>query len=84
MTRVVVHIDRLVLKGFPHQDRQALAEGLQQELGRLFAEPDAARQLAARADVGQLKVSGVRVGPSTAPANVGTQAARGIARGIKS
>lgn len=84
MTRVVVHIDSLVLKGFAHQDRQALADGLRQELARLFAEPGAARQLAGRADVGCLTVSGVRVGPNTVPANVGTLAARGIAREIKS
>jgi hypothetical protein len=84
MKRVVVHIDRLVLKGFPNQDWYALAGGLQQELGRLFAEPNAARQLAARGNVWQLKVGSVRVSPNTAPAKVGTQAARGIAREIKS
>ena len=84
MTRVVVHIDSLVLKGFARQDRQALAEGLRQELGRLFAAPDAAQGLTARGDVGQLKVGGVRVSPNAVPANVGTLAARGIAREIKS
>jgi hypothetical protein len=83
MTRVVLHIDRLVLTGFPQQDRQALAEGLRQELGRLFAEPDVARQLVARGNAGQLKVGGVRVSPTTTPANVGNQAARGIAREIR-
>ncbi len=83
MTRVVVHIDRLVLKGFPPEDRQALAEGLRQELGRLFAAPDAAQGLAARGDAGRLRVSGVRVGATAAPGHVGTQAARGIVRGMK-
>jgi hypothetical protein len=84
MTRVVLHIDRLVLTGFPQQDRQALAEGLRQELGRLFAEPDVAQGLAARGDVGRLEVSGIRVRQDAAPANVGAQAARGIVRGIGS
>jgi hypothetical protein len=84
MKRVVVHIDRLVLKGFPHQDRHALAEGLQQELGRLFADPNAARQLASRGDAEQLKVSGLRVSPTSSPVTVGTQTARGIAREIGS
>ena len=37
MKRVVVHIDRLVLNGFRHADRHAIAAGLQQELGRVFA-----------------------------------------------
>lgn len=84
MTRVVVHIDRLVLKGFPHQDRRALAEGLRQELGRLFAEPNAAHQLTAQGDVVRLKVNDVRVAATTSPATVGTQAARTIAREFES
>ena len=33
MKRVVVHIDRLVLKGFRHEDRHDIAVGLQAELG---------------------------------------------------
>jgi hypothetical protein len=84
MTRVVVHIDRLVLKGFAYQDRHALAEGLQQELGRLLAEPDAVRRLVEQGNVGLLNVGGVRFGPNAAPAKVGVRAARGIVRDIKS
>jgi hypothetical protein len=38
MTRVVVHIDRLVLRGFRHEDKHAFAEGLQEEISRLFAD----------------------------------------------
>lgn len=34
MKRVIVKIDRLVLIGFRHEDRQAIAEGLQQELAQ--------------------------------------------------
>jgi DNA polymerase III delta prime subunit len=48
MKRVVLHIDSLVLKGFRHEDRHGIAEGLQQELSRLFADPQAAQQLTAR------------------------------------
>jgi hypothetical protein len=44
VSRIVVHIDRLVLKGFEAADRKALAEGLQAELSRVLADA------AARAD----------------------------------
>jgi hypothetical protein len=40
--------------------------------------------MAAWGKVEQLKVGGVRVTSTTSPAKVGTQAARGIAREIKS
>lgn len=82
MKRVIVHIDTLVLKGFRHEDRHALAEGLRQELGRLFAEPDASRHLDAQDGVSRLKIGAVRIGLGAKPAAVGVQAAQGIARGI--
>ena len=84
MRRVFVHIDRLVLKGFRHEDRHALAEGLRGELGRQFAEPDALWHLVSRGDVSRLDVGEVRIESEAKPSRVGAQAARGIARGIKS
>jgi hypothetical protein len=84
MKRVVVHVDRLVLKGFQHQDRQALADGLRAELGRLFADPHTARTLVAQGNLAHLSVGKVRVAPNAGPARLGAQAARGIAREIKS
>jgi hypothetical protein len=41
MKRVVVHVDRLLLKGFRHEDRHTIAVGLQRELGRVFADREA-------------------------------------------
>lgn len=83
MSRVIVHIDTLVLKGFRHEDRHALAEGLREELGRQFAEPEASRHLVSRGDVWQLRSGGVRVEHGVKPAAVGAQVARGIAQGTK-
>ena len=37
MSRVFVHIDRLVLRGFPTEDRQAIAAGLQAELAETWS-----------------------------------------------
>lgn len=82
MTRVVVHIDRLVLKGFRPRDAQAIASGLQQELSRAFAAPDAARRLAAMASVSRLQLHGVSVGPGATAQRVGQRVAQGIGQEI--
>lgn len=82
MTRVVVHIDRLVLKGFRPQDREAIAAGLQEELSLAFAVPDAARSLTAMGGVSRLQVGGVAVDRGTTPQRVGERVAQGIGREI--
>jgi len=82
MKRVVVHIESLVLKGFRQEDRHAVAEGLQTELARLFAEPSTASRLANMGDVSRLTIGNIHVTQGTAPEGVGRQAARGITRGI--
>lgn len=81
--RVIVHIGRLVLKGFRHEDRHALAEGLREELGRQFAESTASPQLVYRGDMPRLRVAGVRIEHEAKPAVVGAQVAQGVARRIK-
>ena len=83
MKRVVLHIDSLVLKGFRHEDRHGIAEGLQQELTRLFADPQAAQQLTANGDVSRLRVGSIRIGQGSKPLHVGVEAARAIGKGMK-
>ncbi len=83
MSRVIVHIDTLVLKGFRHKDRHALAEGLREELGRQFAEATASRQRVSRGDMTRLRIAGVRIEHEAKPAAVGAELARGVARRIK-
>jgi hypothetical protein len=82
MKRVVVHIDRLVLKGFRREDRHAIAAGLQQELGRLFADRDAVSGLQATGDVSQLRV-GVQIEHGSQPQRVGETVARSIGKEIR-
>lgn len=84
MTRIVLHIDRLVLRGFDRDDQAGIAEGLRAELGRLLATPEVARQLRSRHGVPALKVGAVRIQAGTQPTAIGAQAARGIVRGIGS
>ena len=77
MKRVVVHIDRLVLKGFRHEDRHSIAQGLREELNRLLlAEPNAAAQFVSRGNLQGIRVGGVRVEAESKPVAVGVQLAR--------
>ena len=83
MKHVIVHIDRLVLKGFRHEDRHAIAAGLQQELGRVFADREAVSFVTAMGDVSRLQVSGVHFGQGSTPQHVGEHVAQGIGKEIK-
>jgi hypothetical protein len=78
--RVFVHIDRVVLKGFRQEDRHAIAAGLQEELGRVFADRAAVSQLRASGDVSRLQVGGVRIAHGSRPERVGERLAQGIGK----
>ena len=82
MKRVVVHIDRLVLKGFRPEDRHAIAVGLQQELGRVFADGATISGLRDMGDVERLRVNGVQLEQGAKPQRVGESVAQGIAKVI--
>ena len=83
MKRVVVHIERLVLKGFRPEDRHAIAAGLKQELGRVFAERDAVSLLGVMRNVPRLLVSGVPIEAGSTPQRVGENVAQGIGKEIR-
>lgn len=83
MKRVVLHIDSLVLKGFRHEDRHGIAEGLQQELSRMLADPQAAQQLTASGDMPRLRIGNISIGQNSKPQRVGSQVAQGIGKGMK-
>jgi hypothetical protein len=80
MKRVVVHVDRLVLKGFRHEDQHAIAAGIRQELGRVFADREALSLLRARGDLSGLQVGGVHIEHGSTPQRVGENVARGIGK----
>ena len=83
MKRIVLHIDSLVLKGFRHEDRHGIAEGLQQELSRMLADPQAAQQLTSNGDVSRLRIGNISIGQNSKPQRVGAQVAQGIGKGMK-
>jgi hypothetical protein len=83
MKRVVVHVDRLVLKGFRHEDQHAIAAGLRQELGRVFADREAVSHVRAKGDVSGLQVGGVHIEHGSTPQRVGENVAGGIGKEMK-
>lgn len=80
MKRVIVHVDSLWLNGFRPEDRHALAAGLQQDLGRAFADPQLVSRLTDGADTSRLNVGSVHVAQGALPRGVGASVARGIGR----
>jgi hypothetical protein len=83
MKRVVVHVDRLVLKGFRHEDQHAIAAGMRQELERVFTDREAVSLLRARRDVSRLEVGDVHIEHGSQPQRVGENVARGIGKEMR-
>jgi hypothetical protein len=75
---MVIEIDTLVLAGFRHVDRHAIADGLRHELGRILSEqlPSHPRVVA------RLNVN-VQIADRARPRQVGETVARGIGREMK-
>jgi len=78
--RVVLHIDRLSLRGVPPEQRDAVVESLREGLTQAFAQPGVAAQWAASGH--RERVRGQLPAPAE-PASLGRDAARHIAGGAK-
>jgi hypothetical protein len=79
-----VHIDRLVLRGFRREDRHGIAEGLRQELERLFSDPRFSVRWSTTTHVTLLSANNVRIDHGARPRQLGIETARGIAKEMKS
>ncbi len=82
MRRIVVHVDRLVLKGFTAQDQRRFAENLEDELGRLLAKPVAVERLSFLRHALSIRVLKGDAPQGPMPASPGISAARAIAKGL--
>jgi hypothetical protein len=83
MKKVVVHIDRLVLKGFDPRDQNRIAADLQAELARAMADPPAHERLADLGQVPHIWAEADMTGVHGTTASPGTSAAQAIMRGLK-
>jgi hypothetical protein len=80
MRRVVVHIDRLVLKGFRYEDRHAIAQGLQEQLMRMWSEPGVAQRLSQTGSIPRLSVGPIDRAADAKPQQIGIATANGIGK----
>lgn len=80
MTRLVLHIDRLVLRGVARADAPAVAAALQGRLAELMrADPQLAAQLAAAGDRSRLRPARVSLVPGSGAAALGRRVAATVA-----
>ena len=82
--KVVLHIDRLALKGFAREDRHAIVAGLRDALARQLAAPGAGAGVA-RLPPAQplLRVGGIGLDHGLPASLVGERLAGGIATGLR-
>lgn len=82
MRRIVVRIDRIVLKGFGSADARAISEGMRTELARTLSDPATGGRLVSLGHVSSLHAGSVRLAQHARPQRLGLSAARAIAKGI--
>ena len=82
MSRVELHIEALVLEGVRHEDRHAVAAGLQAELVRLLENEETARRVAGLGDTPERRLNDVHIAHGSKVDAIGAQVARGIVRGV--
>lgn len=80
MNRIVLHIDRLVLRGVAHEQRDAVVAGLLRSIEAELSAPGMARELAA---AGPRAVVRARFATPAAPGALGQAAAVTLARSLK-
>jgi hypothetical protein len=83
VSRILLAIDRVVLKGFEPADRKALVEGLESELSRLLADPATRRQWARSHRTPVLRLGRMPLEPGPAATRkFGSSMARAIGKGL--
>lgn len=82
MKRVVVHIDRLVLRGIDSADAHAVRAGVQAELQRLLANPHVARALVDGGPRGRVQAAMPVGADAGGGRSLGRAVAGAVARGI--
>ena len=83
MTRIVLHIDKLVLRGIDRADAKAVTAGVQAELQRLLREPGTAASLAAGGDRYRVRATPAPIALGASAASTGKRIAASIASGVK-
>jgi hypothetical protein len=83
MKRIVLHIDRLVLRGFARADQDDIAEAMRVQLGELLANAAAVQNFADMPGLHRLQAGAVEVAHNARPAQIGKLIAGSIVRGTR-
>ena len=78
-----LHIDHLILNGFERIDRRRVSAAVQSELTRLISEQGLPTSLHQTQVIGSVNAGEFGTEKSTGAANMGTQVAQKIYRGMK-
>ncbi len=78
ITNLEIHIEELVLYGFPPADRYRLGETVERELGRLFGQEGTPSSLGMSREVGRLDCGTFEVPDGSTPEEIGTRVARAL------
>ena len=81
--RINVTIDRLVLRGFPADQRDAIAAALAAELRQQWAYPAAVERLGGGRSQESVRTRPIGLAAVAKPHQVGAEAGRAIARSIR-
>jgi hypothetical protein len=80
---IELHIEELVLHGFPSSDRHRIGEALQRELTRLFMDEQTPPALAKSAEIERLNGGSFQTTATARPEATGAQVARAVFGGLR-
>jgi len=80
---IALHIEELVLHGFPNSDRHLIAEALQGELSHLLADPAIRASLTTPRETPRLDGGSFQVTVNSEPNATGVHVAQAIHGGLK-
>lgn len=83
MSRIVLHIERLVLRGIDPHDAAALSRAVQSELQRLLAEPGSAAALTASGNRARVVSANLPLPASSNDRALGRAIAANLDRGLR-
>lgn len=82
-SHIHLHIEELVLHGFPSGDRQRIGEAVQRELARLFTEGRTPPALTKSAEIDRLNAGSFQTTGTARPEATGAQVARAVFGGLR-
>lgn len=81
--RIELHIEELVLAGFPAAQRYAIGDALERELSRLIADRGLPSAMVPGGEIARLDAGDFAVAPGAHGNAIGAQVARAVYRGLE-